>query len=139
MIGNFIFSFVSFQKRFFYSEYALIWKEKSWFFKNCGVFLLLLLLQFSKNFGHSSWLSGSQFPDLVLNLGHDSESTGSQPLENQGTPSKSLLAATWTDLKGIMLREISQRKTNTIWNHLYVKPKRIQQTSEYASKEGPQI
>ena len=100
---------------------------------------LLLLLHFSRNFGHSSWLSGSQLPDLVLNLGHDGESTGLQPLDNQGMPSKSLLAATWTDLKGIMLREISQRKTNTIWNHLHVKPKRIQWTSDYASKEEGDI
>ena len=76
-----------------------------------------------------------QFPDLGLNLGHDSESTESQPRDNQGTPSKLLFAATWMDLKGIMLSEISQMKTNTIWNHLYVKPKRIQQTNEYARKK----
>ena len=27
----------------------------------------------------------------------------------------------WMDLEGIMLSEISQRKTNTLWYHLYVK------------------
>ena len=30
---------------------------------------------------------GSQFPDQGLNLGHRSESTKSQPLDLQGTPS----------------------------------------------------
>ena len=29
----------------------------------------------------------------------------------------------WIDLGGIMLSEISQRKTNTIWFHLYVESK----------------
>lgn len=29
-------------------------------------------------------------------------------------------AAPWIDLRGIMLREINQRKTNTKWYHLYV-------------------
>ena len=35
------------------------------------------------------------------------------------------------DLEDIMLSEISQRKTNTIWYHLHVKSKKIQQTSKY--------
>ena len=30
---------------------------------------------------------------------------------------------TWMDLEGIVLSEINQRKTNTIWFHLYVKSK----------------
>ena len=30
------------------------------------------------------------------------------------------LLATWMDLEGIMLSEISQRRTNTIGHHLYV-------------------
>ena len=30
-------------------------------------------------------------------------------------------SAIWMDLKGIMLNEISQRNTNTLWYHLYVK------------------
>ena len=30
-------------------------------------------------------------------------------------------AATWTDLEIIILSEVSQRKTNIIWYHLYVK------------------
>ena len=29
-------------------------------------------------------------------------------------------AITWMHLEGIMLKEISQRKTNTVWFHLYV-------------------
>ena len=33
------------------------------------------------------------------------------------------LAATWMDLEGIMLSEIHERKTNTVWYHLYVKSK----------------
>ena len=47
-------------------------------------------------------------------------------------------AATWMDLEGIMLSEISQTKTNTIdiWYHLYVESKKIQQTSEYNQKEA---
>ena len=34
-------------------------------------------------------------------------------------------AATKIDLKGIMLSEISQRKTNTIWYHLYVESEKV--------------
>ena len=30
---------------------------------------------------------------------------------------------TWTDVEGIMLSEISQRKTNTTCFHFYVEPK----------------
>ena len=37
------------------------------------------------------------------------------------------LAATWMDLEGIMLSEISHRKTNTVWYHLHVGSK----TGEY--------
>ena len=33
-------------------------------------------------------------------------------------------AATWMDLKGVMPSEISQRKTNTVWYHLYVESKK---------------
>ena len=33
-------------------------------------------------------------------------------------------AATWMDLENIMLSEISQRKINVIWYHLYVVPKK---------------
>ena len=33
-------------------------------------------------------------------------------------------AATLMDLAGIMLSEISQRKTNTVWYHLHVEPKK---------------
>ena len=31
-----------------------------------------------------------------------------------------LFFVTWMDLDNIMLSEISQRKTNTVWYHLYV-------------------
>ena len=35
------------------------------------------------------------------------------------------------DLEGIMLSEISQRKLNTVWYHLYVEVKKIRLTGEY--------
>ena len=35
----------------------------------------------------------------------------------------------------IMLSQIRQRKTNTVWYHLYVESKKTQQTSEYNIKE----
>ena len=35
----------------------------------------------------------------------------------------------------IMLNEVSQRRINTEWYHLYVESKIIQQTSEYNKKE----
>ena len=35
-----------------------------------------------------------------------------------------LFAATWMDLEGIRLSEISQTKTNTVWYHLYVESKK---------------
>ena len=34
-------------------------------------------------------------------------------------------AATWMELDGIMLSEISQRKTDTIWFHSYVDPDKL--------------
>ena len=34
-----------------------------------------------------------------------------------------MFATTWMDLEGIMLGEISQRKTNTAWYHLYADSK----------------
>ena len=34
------------------------------------------------------------------------------------------IAAKWMDLEGIMLSEISQRKTNTVRFHLYVESKK---------------
>ena len=34
-----------------------------------------------------------------------------------------LLLATWINLEDIMLSEISQRKTNTTWYHLYMELK----------------
>ena len=41
------------------------------------------------------------------------------------------LATTWKDLEGIMPSEISQRKTNTVWFHLYVEPKKTKQMNKY--------
>ena len=41
------------------------------------------------------------------------------------------------DLEGMVLSEISQRKTNTLY-HLFVESERIQQTSEYNKKEQAQ-
>jgi len=32
-------------------------------------------------------------------------------------------AATWLQLETVMLSDVSQRKTNTIWYHLYVESK----------------
>ena len=34
-----------------------------------------------------------------------------------------IFATTWIDLEGIVLSETSQRKTNTIWFHLYAESK----------------
>ena len=39
-------------------------------------------------------------------------------------------AITWMDLKGIMLSEISQRKTNILWPHLYVESKNKTETPQ---------
>ena len=33
-------------------------------------------------------------------------------------------ATTWMDLEGIMLSEICETKTNTVWYHLYVESKK---------------
>ena len=41
----------------------------------------------------------------------------------------------WRDLEGIMLSKTSQTKTNTVWYHLYVKSKKLQQISEYNKKK----
>ena len=43
-------------------------------------------------------------------------------------------APTWTDLEGITLNEISQRKTNTIGFHLYVESKTKQNTTQQSRK-----
>ena len=39
-----------------------------------------------------------------------------QPLKKEILPG----VTTWMDLEGIMLSEISQRKTNTVCSHLYI-------------------
>ena len=36
-------------------------------------------------------------------------------------------ATTWTDMEGIMLSEISQTETYTVWFHLYVESNKIKQ------------
>lgn len=41
---------------------------------------------------------------------------------------KEIFVTTWVDLEGIMLRDISQRKTNTIWPYLYVDSKKEKKT-----------
>ena len=38
-------------------------------------------------------------------------------------------------MEGIMLSKTSQTKTNTVWYHLYVKSKKLQQISEYNKKK----
>ena len=45
-------------------------------------------------------------------------------------------AKTWTDVEGIiMLREISQRKTNTVHYCLHVESKKMKQMDEYNKTE----
>ena len=45
-------------------------------------------------------------------------------------------AATWMDLEGIMLSEISQRKTNTVWYHLHVESKEYNKLVNITKKEA---
>ena len=44
--------------------------------------------------------------------------------------SNMLFASTWMNLKGIMLSEIIQIKTNTIWSQLYVESKTTKQIKQ---------
>ena len=44
-------------------------------------------------------------------------------------------AATWMDLEGIMLSEITQRKTNTVCYHLYVKSKKYNKLVNVTKKK----
>ena len=48
---------------------------------------------------------------------------------------KILPFATWMDLEGIMLSEISQRKTNTVWYHLYVESKKYNRLVNMTKKK----
>ena len=41
------------------------------------------------------------------------------------------LVVTWMDPKNMILSEVEQRKTNTIWYHLYVEPKNIIQMNSH--------
>ena len=47
-------------------------------------------------------------------------------------------AATWMDLEGIMLSETSQRKTNSVWYHLYVKSKNYNKLVNITQKKQTQ-
>ena len=47
-------------------------------------------------------------------------------------------AATWMDLDGIMIIEISQKKTDTLWYHVYVESK-IHNKCKYKIKKQKQI
>ena len=45
-------------------------------------------------------------------------------------------AAIWMSLQGILLSETSQtERANTVWYHLYVESKKIQQTIQWNKKE----
>ena len=46
--------------------------------------------------------------------------------------------ATWMELAGIMLNEISQKKTNTIWYHLYVECKKHNKLVNITKKKKKQ-
>ena len=43
---------------------------------------------------------------------------------------------TWADLESIMLCEISQRKTNILWFHLYVQLKKIELNVNHKSSKN---
>ena len=44
-------------------------------------------------------------------------------------------AATWMDLEIIILSEVSQRKTNIIWCHLYVESKKMIQMNLFTKQK----
>ena len=44
-------------------------------------------------------------------------------------------AVTWMDLEDIMLSEMSDGKTNTLWYHLNVEPKTVDQNSNITKKK----
>ena len=50
-----------------------------------------------------------------------------------------LFATTWMDLEGIMLSEISQRKTNTLWYHLCMESKKTKQKNTLMDTENKQV
>ena len=49
------------------------------------------------------------------------------------------VAATLMDLENIMLREVSQRKTNTVWYHVYVESKKSYKQMYVAEQKQTQI
>jgi len=48
-------------------------------------------------------------------------------------------ATTWVDLEGIMLSEINQRKTNTLWFHPYVEFKKQNRQKRDQEKKKTQL
>ena len=44
-------------------------------------------------------------------------------------------AVTWTDLGGIMPNEVNQRKTSTVWYHLYVESKKYNRLVNITEKQ----
>ena len=48
-------------------------------------------------------------------------------------------AAIWIDLEGLMLSEISQRKTNTVLYHLYVESKNYRKPVNIIKKKQAEI
>lgn len=46
-------------------------------------------------------------------------------------------ATTWVDLEGIMIKEISQIKTNGVWYHLYEELKQTQSHKNRREKRLP--
>ena len=49
------------------------------------------------------------------------------------------VAATLMDLENIMLREVSRRKTNTVWYHVYVESKKSYKQMYIAEQKQTQI
>ena len=48
-------------------------------------------------------------------------------------------AATWVQLEIIVLSKVSQRKTNTIWHHLYVESKNKEDKNELICRTEPDL
>ena len=46
--------------------------------------------------------------------------------------------ATWMDIEIIILNEVTKRKTNIIWSHLYVEPKKMIQMNLFMKQKQTQ-